>query len=67
MLAVTADRWPRGGASMFALLAACGNAGGIIMPWLVGWIADRSDLRWGLAVSALAPLLMAPLVLRLRR
>lgn len=67
MLAVSADRWPRGGASMFALLAAAGNAGGIVMPWLVGWIADRSDLRWGLAVSALAPLLMAPLVLRLRR
>lgn len=67
MLAVTADRWPQGGASMFGLLAAFGNAGGIVMPWLVGWIADVSDLRWGLAVSALAPLLMAPLILRLRR
>jgi len=67
MLAVTADRWPHGGASMFAVLAAFGNAGGIVMPWLVGWIADRSDLRLGLAMSAVAPLLMAPLVLRLRR
>jgi len=30
---------------MFAVLAAFGNAGGIVIPWLVGWIADRSDLR----------------------
>jgi len=66
MLAVTADRYPTGGASMFGALAALGNAGGIVMPWIVGWIADRSDLHWGLAVSALAPLLMLPLVLRLR-
>lgn len=66
MLAVTADRYPSGGASMFGMLAALGNAGGIFMPWLVGWIADRSNLHWGLALSAVAPLLMLPLVLRLR-
>jgi fucose permease len=66
MLAVTADRYPSGGASMFGALAALGNAGGIFMPWVVGWIADRADLHWGLAVSALAPLLMLPLVLLLR-
>ena len=63
MLAVTADRYPDGGASMFGALAALGNAGGIFMPWLVGFIADRRDLHWGLAVSAVAPLLMMPLVL----
>ncbi|MFA6962278.1 MAG: MFS transporter [Opitutaceae bacterium] len=67
MLAVTADRHPSGGASMFGTLAALGNAGGIFMPWVVGWIADLSNLHWGIAVSALAPLLMLPLVLRLRR
>lgn len=66
MLAVTADRYPSGGASMFGALAALGNAGGIFMPWVVGWIADQSNLHWGLAVSALAPLLMLPLVLFLR-
>jgi fucose permease len=66
MLAVSADRFPQGGASMFALLAAFGNAGGIAMPWLVGWIADLKDLHWGLATSAIAPLLMLPLVLALR-
>jgi fucose permease len=67
MLAVAADRFPAGGATMFGALAALGNAGGIFMPWVVGWVADRSDLHWGLAVSALAPLLMWPLVLGLGR
>jgi fucose permease len=66
MLAVTADRYPMGGATMFGALAALGNAGGIFMPWVVGWIADRSNLHWGLAVSALAPLLMLPLVIALK-
>jgi fucose permease len=67
MLAVSADRYSQGGASMFGALAALGNAGGIFMPWLVGLVADRSNLHWGLAISALAPLVLLPLVLRLRR
>jgi fucose permease len=67
MLAVTADRYPNGGASMFGALAALGNAGGIFMPWTVGWIAGIHDLHLGLAVSAVAPLLMLPLVLGLGR
>ena len=66
MLAVTGDRHPEGGATMFAALAAIGNAGGIFMPWVVGAIADRSDLHWGLAVSALAPLGMLALLGALR-
>lgn len=67
MLAVSADRYPSGGATMFGALAAMGNAGGIAMPWVVGAVADRSDLRVGLATSLVAPLLMWPLVLRLAR
>ena len=67
MLAVTGNRHPEGGATMFGALAALGNAGGIFMPWLVGAIADRSSLHWGLAVSALAPLLMLGLLGVLRR
>lgn len=62
MLAVTADRYPNGGATMFGALAAFGNAGGIFMPWVVGVIADRSNLHWGLAISTLAPLVMLPIV-----
>jgi fucose permease len=67
ILAIAADRHPDGGATMFGALAALGNAGGIVMPWAVGWVADRSDLHWGLAVSAIAPALMVPVVLALRR
>lgn len=67
MLAVTADRYPEGGATMFGALAALGNAGGIFMPWVVGWVADLRDLHWGLAVSALAPALMLPIVVLLGR
>ncbi len=57
-LAVAADRFPHGGASMFALLSALGNIGGIFMPWGVGVIADHSALNFGLAVAALCPLLL---------
>lgn len=67
LLAVTADRYPDGGASMFGTLAAFGNAGGIFMPWLVGIVADHSRLALGLATSAIAPALMLPLVLLLKR
>lgn len=67
VLAISADRYPAGGATMFAALAAMGNAGGIIMPWMVGWIGDLVNLHWGLAVSTLAPFLMLPLVLILKR
>ena len=66
MLAVTADRYPEGGASMFGVLAAMGNAGGIVMPWLVGFVADLKNLHWGLALAAVAPALMLLLVRRLR-
>jgi len=65
-LGVAADRFPRGGASMFGLLAAFGNLGGILMPWLVGVTADRSSLRLGLATSTACPLLMALVLLWMR-
>jgi len=67
MLAITADKYPNGGATMFGALASFGNAGGIFMPWLVGLIADKYDLHWGLAISALAPLFMLPIVVALGR
>ncbi len=67
MLAVTADRYPNGGASMFAVLAALGNAGGIFMPWMVGWVGDKRSLADGIALSAVAPLVMAVIVVLLVR
>jgi fucose permease len=57
-LAIAAERYPHGGATMFALLGALGNFGGIFMPWLVGMIADPWGLRWGLASATFCPLIM---------
>ncbi|HEU5078245.1 MAG TPA: MFS transporter [Opitutaceae bacterium] len=65
-LAVTADRYPNGGATMFGALAALGNAGGIVMPWLAGIVADASDLRWGLATAAVTPAAMFVVLQRMR-
>jgi fucose permease len=66
-LAVAADRYPRGGATMFALLGALGNFGGIFMPWLVGVVADHWGLRWGLATATLCPLAMILTLLWMRQ
>ncbi|MBM4037318.1 MAG: MFS transporter [Planctomycetes bacterium] len=62
MLAVAADRFPHGGASMFALLAAFGNGGGILMPWLVGAVAGATSMAWGMATGILPPVLMVALL-----
>lgn len=67
MLAVSADRFPRGGASMYGMLAAFGNLGGIAMPWIVGIAADQWTMRIGLGLTALCPLLMIPLLLPFNR
>jgi fucose permease len=66
-LAVAADRYPQGGATMFALLGALGNFGGIFMPWLVGVVADHWGLRWGLASATFCPLAMILTLLWMRR
>jgi fucose permease len=66
-LGVASDRFPRGGATMFGLLAAFGNLGGILMPWLVGVTSDWSSLRLGLATSTICPLLMAFMLLWIQR
>ena len=66
-LGVAADRFPRGGATMFGLLAAFGNLGGILMPWLVGVTSDWSSLRLGLATSTACPLLMTFVLMWMQR
>jgi len=67
MLALAAGRFPTGGASMFALLAALGNGGGIVMPWLVGAVASGTSMAWGMATGALPPLALVALLLWLDR
>lgn len=75
MLGVAGDRFPRGGGSMFGVLSASGNLGGIVMPWIVGFSTDQGShvwthataMRWGLSTATLCPLLMALVLLRLRK
>jgi len=62
-LGITADRFPHGGASMFSLMTASGNAGCFVMPWLIGVVAQHTSLPWGLAVTMLCPALLAVIVL----
>lgn len=57
-LALAADLFPRGGAMMFAALAAAGNLGCFVMPWVIGAVADVASLRYALALNALCPALL---------
>jgi fucose permease len=57
-LALASDRYPHGGATMFAVLGALGNAGGITMPWIMGVIADHFSLALGVGSGALCAVLM---------
>ena len=54
-LGVTADRFPMGGPSMFALIAAFGNLGNIFAPYIEGVVAERSDLSTALLVASIFP------------
>jgi predicted MFS family arabinose efflux permease len=76
MLTMVAARFPRGGASMFALLSAAGDLGCALAPWLVGAVADaalatraagseQAALRAGLAWVAVCPLAMLVLLRRM--
>ena len=67
MLAAAADRFPTGGASMFALLAALGNGGGIVMPWLVGAVAAGTSMSWGMATGTVPALLLVGLLVWMGR
>jgi fucose permease len=66
-LGIASDRFPHGGAFMFGSLCAFGNAGCIVMPWLVGVIADRSQLSWGLAAIIVCPMIMVLILAAMSR
>jgi len=61
LVGVAANRFP-GGASMFATLAAFGNSGCFVMPWVIGVVAGRSGLHWGVGSSAVAPLMLLAVI-----
>ena len=74
LISLAATRFPLAGASMFALLAAAGDGGAGLFPWLAGLLADgvggmsgvfqspgaaeSFGLRAALLASGLAPLLL---------
>ncbi len=58
-LAMAADRFPQGGATLFAALAAAGNAGCLAAPLLCGYVAEYGGLRVALGLGATYPLLLA--------
>ena len=66
MLAITADHYPRGGATMYGALAGAGNAGAIVMPWIVGLAADHWTMSIGIATGAICPAVMWVILLGMR-
>ena len=50
--------FPKGDAVMFSVFAMCGDIGCCIGPWLLGIIADVTNLHVGFAVSSVFPIIM---------
>lgn len=65
-LALAADTFPQGGATLFAALAAAGNAGCLVAPFLGGFLAEFNGLRVALGIGAVYPLLLAGLMVTRR-
>ena len=59
-LSISAQKCPKGGTVMFALLALAGDLGGSIGPSLVGSVSSMADgnLKTGLLVAAIFPVLL---------
>lgn len=59
-LSISAQKCPKGGTVMFALLALAGDLGGSIGPSLVGSVSSMADgnLKTGLLVATLFPVLL---------
>ena len=59
-LSISAQKCPKGGTVMFALLALAGDLGGSIGPSLVGSVSSMADgnLKMGLFVATLFPVLL---------
>jgi fucose permease len=56
------DRFPQAGASMFSLLSAAGNFGGIISPIAIGLVGAHAGLHAAMRMLALAPLAVVAMV-----
>ena len=69
VLSMSAARFPLAGAGLFALLAAAGDGGAGLMPWLAGMVADAAQggLRTAFLVLALCPAAFLVVLWALRR
>jgi fucose permease len=69
VLSMSAARFPLAGAGLFALLAAAGDGGAGLMPWLAGMVADAAQggLRTAFLVLALCPAAFLLVLRALRR
>ena len=59
------DRYPQAGASMFSLVAAAGNFGGVVGPAVMGAVAEWAGLRVAMGILAVAPIAVGLLMVRL--
>lgn len=67
-ISITAARFKGSGTAVFALLAAAGDIGCSLGPWIFGMVADRAVMSAGFIVSALYPaIIVAVIILSLRR
>ena len=64
-LAFTANKFPGGGATMFAVLAASGNCAGVAFPAAIGFVTEEWNMHWAMGSMALLPnaLIMAFVVM----
>lgn len=57
-LAMAAEAFPQGGATLFAAMSAAGNAGCLLAPYICGLLAEQIGLRAALGLGAAYPLLL---------
>jgi fucose permease len=63
-LVIASKRFPQAGASMFAILAAGGDIGCSVVPWMVGFVAESTGinaeqygLRLGILIASFLPII----------
>lgn len=62
-ISITASQFKNSGTAVFALLAAAGDIGCSLGPWIFGVIADSHGMSCGFIVSAIYPLIIVAVLL----
>lgn len=62
-ISITASHFKNSGTAIFALLAAAGDIGCSLGPWIFGMVADRYSMSGGFMVSAIYPLIIVLVLL----